>query len=109
MIYLNHLQGFELQSQDLSILGVLVEPPPVGEEVVVLFHGCGTHQFLCLVLVLLLLSPTGIHRWELLGNYCDFVGVMVFYLSCQRTKRIIVTAIICYNIYIYMQSLISFV
>ena len=28
------------------------------------------------------------HVWELPDNYRDFIGVMVFYLFCWRTKRI---------------------
>ena len=31
------------------------------------------------------------HRWVLPGNYPDFIVVMVFYLFCRRTKRILVT------------------
>ena len=43
------------------------------------------------------------HRWELPGNYHDFIGVLIFYLFCRRTKRIIVTTIICYK-FIYISS-----
>ena len=50
-----------------------------------------------------------LHRWELLGNYRDFIKVMVFYLFCWRTKRIIVTAITCFKIYILIQSLMLFI
>ena len=49
------------------------------------------------------------HRWELPGNYRDFIEVMVFYLFCWRTKRIIVTAITGYKIYLLIQSLMLFI
>ena len=49
------------------------------------------------------------HRWELLGNYHNFVGVMVFYLFCQRTKRVLVTAIRGFKIYTHNQSLMIFI
>ena len=42
------------------------------------------------------------HRWELPGNYRDFIVVMVFYLFCWRTKRILVTPITDFkNLYLY--------
>ena len=49
------------------------------------------------------------HRWELQGNCHDFIVVMVFYLLCQRTKRILVTATTGFKIYILIQSLILFI
>ena len=49
------------------------------------------------------------HKWELLGNYLDFIEVMVFYLFCRRTKRILVTVIRCYKIYIHIHSLMLFI
>ena len=49
------------------------------------------------------------HRWELTGNYSDFIVVMVFYLFYWRTKRILVTAITGFNIYILIQSLMLFI
>ena len=49
------------------------------------------------------------HRWELPGNYLDFIVVMVFYLFCCKTKRILVTLIIDFKIYILIQSLILFI
>ena len=49
------------------------------------------------------------HRWELLGNYRDFIMVMVFYLFCWRTKRILVTNITGLKMYILIQSLILFI
>ena len=48
-------------------------------------------------------------RWELLGNYCDFIVVMVFYLFFWRTKRILVTAITGFKFYILIQSLMLFI
>ena len=52
---------------------------------------------------------TKAHRRELPGNYRDFIAVMVFYLFCQRTKRIIVIAITCFKIYILIKSLMLFI
>ena len=49
------------------------------------------------------------HIWELPGNYCDFIVVMVFYLFFRRTKGIIVTTITDFKIYILMQSLLLFI
>ena len=49
------------------------------------------------------------HRWELLGNCHDLIVVMVFYLFCWITKRIIVTAITGFKIYILIQSLMLFI
>ena len=49
------------------------------------------------------------HRWELPGNYRDFRGVMVIYLFCRRTKRVLITPIIDFKIYILTQSLIFFI
>ena len=46
------------------------------------------------------------HRCELPGNYRDFRGVMVIYLFCRRTKRVLITPIIDFEIYILTQSLI---
>ena len=46
------------------------------------------------------------HRWELPGNYRDSIVVMVFYLFCRITKRIIVTAITGIKIYLLINSLI---
>ena len=54
------------------------------------------------------LSPQG-HRWELPGNYRDFIMVMVFYLFFRRTKRILVTPITDFKIYILLQSLMLFI
>ena len=45
------------------------------------------------------------HRWELPGIYRDFIEVMVFYFFCWRTKRILITAITGFKIYILIQSL----
>ena len=56
-----------------------------------------------------LMSGSGPHRWELPGNYRDFIVVMVFYLFCWRTKRIIVTPITYFKIYILIQSLMLFI
>ena len=53
--------------------------------------------------------PSCEHRWELPGNYRDFIVVMVFYLFCRRTKRILVTAITGFKIYILIQSLMLFI
>ena len=53
-------------------------------------------------------AGAGGHRWELSGNYPDFIVVMVFYLFCQRTKRILVTAITGFKIYILIISLMLF-
>ena len=50
-------------------------------------------------------KPTVIHRWELLGNYHDFIRVVVFYLFFWRSIIILVTAVFCYTFYIYIQSL----
>ena len=44
------------------------------------------------------------HRWELLGNYRDFIVVMVFYLFFRRTKRILVTATTGFKFYTLIQS-----
>ena len=52
------------------------------------------------------LPACGHHRWELPGNYRDFRGVMVIYLFCRRTKRVLITPIIDFEIYILTQSLI---
>ena len=41
---------------------------------------------------------SALHRCELPGNYPDFIGVMVFYPFCRRTKIILVTTVICYKI-----------
>ena len=41
------------------------------------------------------------HRWDLPGNFRDFMRVMVFYLFCQRSMRIIVTVDFCHLVYIY--------
>ena len=49
------------------------------------------------------------HRWELPGNYPDFIVVMVFYLLCRRTKRILVTSITDFKIYMLIQSLMLFI
>ena len=49
------------------------------------------------------------HRWELPGNYRDFIVVMVFYLLCRRTKIILVTATIGFNFSILLQSLMLFI
>ena len=49
------------------------------------------------------------HRWELPGNYRDFRGVTVIYLFCRRTKRVLITLIIDFEIYILTQSLIIFI
>ena len=49
------------------------------------------------------------HKWELPGNYRDFIVVMVFYLFFWRTKRIFVTAITGFKIYILIHSLIIFI
>ena len=38
------------------------------------------------------------------GNYLDFIRVILFYLFCRRSKRIIITAIFCYMLYIYISS-----
>ena len=43
----------------------------------------------------------GGHRWELPGNYRDFIEVMVFYLFCWITKRILVTAMVSGKIFQY--------
>ena len=44
----------------------------------------------------------GCHVWELPGNYCDFIVIVVFDLFCRRSKRIIVTAItVSKLIYLY--------
>ena len=51
----------------------------------------------------------GGHRWELPGNYRDFRGVTVIYLFCRRTKRVLITLIIDFEIYILTQSLILFI
>ena len=48
---------------------------------------------------------TGAHRWELPGNYRDFIVVMVFYLFFWRSKRILVTIITGFKIYVLIQSL----
>ena len=48
------------------------------------------------------------HIWELPVNYRDFIVVMVFYLFFQRTKRILVTAITGFKIYIHIQSFMFF-
>ena len=37
------------------------------------------------------------HRWDLPGNYSDLIRVMVFYLSCQRSIRILFTAVFCHT------------
>ena len=54
-------------------------------------------------------TPAPTHIWELPGNYHDFIVVMVFYLFCQRTKRILVTVITGFKIYILIQSLMLFI
>ena len=46
-----------------------------------------------------------LHIWELPGKYRDFILVMVFYLFCWRTKRILVTAITGFKIYILIHPL----
>ena len=51
----------------------------------------------------------GGHRWELPVNYRDFRGVTVIYLFCRRTKRVLITLIIDFEIYILTQSLILFI
>ena len=66
MIYWIHLLYFgplliELGYEDMSILGILVGPPPWGEEVIILIQA---HVYLficCELLVLLPLIPPGIH------------------------------------------------
>ena len=40
------------------------------------------------------------------GNYCDFIRVMVFYLFCRRSMRIIVTDDFCHILYTYIHVLI---
>ena len=35
------------------------------------------------------------------GNYRDFIRVMVFYLFCRRSWRIIVITVFGYTVYIY--------
>ena len=45
----------------MSILGILVGPPLLGEEVVILLQGCGPHLILCELLVLLPLTPLCLH------------------------------------------------
>ena len=54
-------------------------------------------------------APAPRHIWELMGDYLDFIVVMVFYLFCWRTKRILVTAITGFKIYILIQSLMLFI
>ena len=49
------------------------------------------------------------HRWELPGNYRDFIVVMVFYLFCWITKRIFVTNITVSKFYILIQSFMLFI
>ena len=47
------------------------------------------------------------HRWELLRNCRDLIGVMVVYLLCWRAKRIIVPAITDLgNLYTYTVILV---
>ena len=53
--------------------------------------------------------PMVYHRWELPGNYRDFIVVMVFYLFCWKTKRILVTPITDFKMYILIQSLMLFI
>ena len=50
-----------------------------------------------------------IHRWELPGNYRDFIVVMVFHLFSWIFKRILVTDITGFKIYILIQSLMLFI
>ena len=49
-----------------------------------------------------------VHRWELPGNYRYFIVVMVFYLSCWRTNRILVTDITGFKVYIHIHSFMFF-
>ena len=49
------------------------------------------------------------HIWELPGNYRGFIVVVVFYLFCWRTKRILVTPITDFKVYILIQSLMLFI
>ena len=57
----------------------------------------------------MILSNGRNHRWELPGNYRDFIVVMVFYLFYWKTKRILVTPITDFKIYILIQSLMLFI
>ena len=54
-------------------------------------------------------QPCHHYIWELPVNYRYFMVVMVFYLFCRRTKRILVTAITGFKIHILIQSLILFI
>ena len=49
------------------------------------------------------------HIQELLGSYPVFIKVMVFYLFCQRSMRIVVTAIFTHIIYLYIQSFMKYI
>ena len=67
--------------------GSLFAPPHVGRH---FYTGVG--------------KPSLPHRWELPG-----IMVMVFYLFFRITKRILVTAITGFKIYILIESLILFI
>ena len=45
----------------MIIIGILGGPPPRGEKVVILLQVHGPHMLCCEILVLLPLTPTGIH------------------------------------------------
>ena len=57
----------------------------------------------------LFLSSSTLHRWELPGNYRDFIVVMLFYLFCRRTKIILVTPTTGFKTFTIIQSLMLFI
>ena len=69
----------------------------------------GLGGFLFMLVMGVWVVPSRRHIWELPGNYRDFIVVMVFYLFCWRTKRILVTAITDFKIYILIQSSMLFI
>ena len=42
------------------------------------------------------------HRWQLPGNYHVFIRVMLFYLFCWISMRILVNADFCHILYKYI-------
>ena len=47
------------------------------------------------------------HRWELLGNYRDFIRLMVFYNFCWEIVELLLLLLFV-TYYIYIQSLMLF-
>ena len=43
------------------------------------------------------------------GNYRDLIRLMVFYLFCQRSMRILVTPDFCHILYTHIHALIIFI